>query len=125
MKFEIPIDVIPQGRPRFYNGVAVDPPKCRQFKEELAWKVKSLLTDHKLLTGKLRVHIEIFRNFRSETMKSYGDIDNLAKGILDALTGVVWKDDSQITRLEVDKNITDCKPYLIIWIEVIVNVQNF
>ena len=122
MHFEIPIDVIPQQRPRVYGKVAVDPPKCKEFKEELAMKVKSLLTDHKLLTGKLRVHIEIFRNFKSEIMKRYGDIDNLAKGILDALTGVVWKDDSQITKLEVDKNITDCKPYLIIWIKEIVDV---
>lgn len=32
-----------------------------------------------------------------------GDIDNYAKTILDALNGVAWIDDKQITRLSVEK----------------------
>lgn len=35
------------------------------------------------------------------------DIDNLAKGYLDALNGVVWLDDSQIVRLVVTKEYSD------------------
>lgn len=31
------------------------------------------------------------------------DVDNVAKACLDALTGVVWRDDSQIQRLQIEK----------------------
>jgi Holliday junction resolvase RusA-like endonuclease len=31
------------------------------------------------------------------------DADNVAKAVLDALTGVVWRDDSQVLRLRVEK----------------------
>lgn len=36
-------------------------------------------------------------------MQTYGDVDNLAKGPLDAATGILWKDDSDVARLDVEK----------------------
>lgn len=33
------------------------------------------------------------------------DLDKLARSILDALTGIVWADDEQVERLELDKTI--------------------
>ncbi len=35
--------------------------------------------------------------------KGKPDIDKLARAVLDALTGVCWKDDAQVVRLYVDK----------------------
>ena len=35
--------------------------------------------------------------------KNHGDCDNLAKGVLDSLNGIAYKDDSQIVSLEVHK----------------------
>lgn len=35
------------------------------------------------------------------------DVDNYAKGILDALTGVIWEDDNIIVHLEVRKFYSD------------------
>jgi len=31
------------------------------------------------------------------------DIDNLTKAILDALNGIVWKDDAQVTQINIQK----------------------
>lgn len=106
MKMTIPIDAIPQGRPRFYNGVAVDPPKSRQFKKDFAQLVSMLRTDSAIYTGELSVELHIYRNIKV-TSQRYGDIDNLVKGIFDALTGVLWKDDRQVTELLVTKNFAD------------------
>jgi Holliday junction resolvase RusA-like endonuclease len=36
------------------------------------------------------------------------DVDNIAKGALDALNGVLWKDDAQVADLRVRKVYTDC-----------------
>lgn len=42
--------------------------------------------------------------------RNLGDVDNLAKGALDALTGIAWDDDSQVVDLRVSKHFAnlDC-----------------
>lgn len=49
-------------------------------------------------TGELRVGVTYFSQGPSGL-----DVDNLAKPILDALTGVLWLDDSQVAELRVRK----------------------
>lgn len=111
MKITVPIDAIPQGRPRFYNSAAVDPPKSRQFKKDLSQLVSLLRTNSAIYTGELKVELHIYRQAskfkKGVTSKRYGDIDNLVKGIFDALTGVLWQDDKQISSLYVTKNLAD------------------
>lgn len=71
--------------------------------------------------AKVRLHYEelavsckfVFRRPKSHTNKSglkpeaplypREDVDNLAKGVLDALNGIAYLDDSQITRLLITK----------------------
>ena len=38
------------------------------------------------------------------------DADNVAKAIADALNGVVWQDDSEITRFVIEKHIDPANP---------------
>lgn len=40
------------------------------------------------------------------------DLDNLSKGVLDALNGVLWKDDCQITILHLEKAFCKEKPHV-------------
>ena len=48
------------------------------------------------------MYLEIFRRFKN-TSQRYGDLDNLAKGILDALNKILYADDSQIVSLTAEK----------------------
>ena len=119
MKLTIPIDVIPQGRPRFTKtGIAYDPPQSRKFKAQLAQLILAQDLPPKPFTGKISVRVEIYRQFKSATTPKFGDVDNLAKIILDAIndTGVVWKDDRLITELTIVK-ATASEPRVEIWIE--------
>ena len=119
MKLTLAIDTPPQGRPRFTRtGIAYDPPKSRLFKAQLAQLIRAQDLPPKPLSGNIRVRVEIYRNFNSATTPKFGDIDNLAKIILDAIndTGAVWLDDRLITKLEVLK-ATAPEPHVEIWIE--------
>ena len=105
MTLTIPIDAIPQGRPRFYNGRAYDPPECKKFKADFALMIRQQINDHEPFTGAVKVTLKICRNRKSAISKRFGDADNLAKIILDAITdtGAVWRDDCQVTDLHVIK----------------------
>ena len=118
MKIELPIEAVPQGRPRFYRGIAYDPPTSKQFKKDVATLANSL--DISAFSGAVKVRIDIYKSAtkfkKGVTSKRYGDIDNLTKAILDGLNGVVWKDDSQIVNLQVTKNL-DATPHIDLLIE--------
>ncbi len=58
-------------------------------------------------------------NFAATSPTKTPDADNLAKLIMDALTKVVWGDDKQITRLEVEKLWADERPETTVEIEAI------
>ena len=109
MQLHITIDIVPQGRPRFYRGIAYDPPKSRQFKKDLALIANSLVSS--AFSGEVKVKLDIYRQKskfkKGVTSKKYGDIDNLAKAVLDALNGICWHDDSQISDLHITKNLAD------------------
>lgn len=79
------------------------------------------------------IHLDVWANF--EIPKSYSkkrrqeceignemptkkpDIDNIAKVVLDALNGVAYHDDSQVTNLKVRKRYTIQAEHLIIQIQ--------
>lgn len=111
IKATIPIDVPPQGRPRFTRtGVAYDPPNSRKFKAAFALAILPHLKTTEPSTGGFSVHIKIYRAKNCTAVsKRFGDIDNLAKIVLDAITqtGAVWKDDSQVVELNVTKATAD------------------
>lgn len=50
------------------------------------------------LTGPLSLEVTLYFGTRRK-----GDIDNFNKLVLDALTGIVWEDDSQIEELRLRK----------------------
>ena len=65
----------------------------KAIKEAYAWEAKSQWRD-KPLTDDLHVHVTFYFGSRRKR-----DLDNQNKIILDALSGVVYEDDSQIAEL--------------------------
>jgi len=69
----------------------------KQKKEEMAWEAMSQYRG-KPLEGDLRVEVHL----RWGTRRNH-DVDNI-KSLLDAMTGILWEDDGQITDLRVTKS---------------------
>ena len=122
ISFEIMGEAQAQGRPRAgksYSGKTVlyDPAKSRDFKQY----VKLIAAQYKpqeLITGP--IYLEL--TFYQPTPKKYHtkpkqalieagallpvtkpDVDNLAKGVKDGLSKIIWQDDSQVVSMMVRK----------------------
>jgi Holliday junction resolvase RusA-like endonuclease len=116
IKFVVYGEAVAQGRPRFARRgdfvQTYDPEKSRNYKSMVrleALKVKP----EKPLEGPLSLVLYIYKSIpKSFSKKRYldavngiikpttkPDIDNVIKGIKDALKAVVWRDDSQIVRI--------------------------
>ena len=103
MNLTITIDAIPNKETAFGRH-AYTPAAIRNYKTAFALLVRSQVRDPPL-TGALKVELRIFRNRKSATARNFGDLDNFTKPILDACSGALWLDDSQIVDLHVSKAI--------------------
>lgn len=126
LKFEIPGDVQAQQRPkfsRFGNGVSVRDPKESKDYKSFVRLVASQVAPETLITEDIKLTIDVYRkmpkaisNSKKKLQQALNgelrpttkpDIDNLAKGIKDGLSKVIWHDDSQVTELIARKWYSD------------------
>lgn len=120
IRIEIPGEPVAQGRPRgFFNkhlgrAVFVDPKKSRSWKGAAQVHMREQLgADHQLITGPVRVEVIAFFTLAKShhRKKPVGrawklgrpDAENVLKAVLDAATGIVWQDDSQVVDVRVRK----------------------
>lgn len=124
LKIEIPGDVQAQQRPKFSrygNNVSVRDPKESKDYKSFVRLVASQVAPDTLITEEIRMSIDVYRKIpKSFSKKKHQqavdgvlrpttkpDIDNLAKGIKDGLSKVIWHDDSQVTELVARKWYSD------------------
>ena len=118
-EFEVPGKVIGKGRPRLnsYTGVVYTPTKTKDYESLVEQYFLLKYPRFKILEGRIKVSIiayfsipkatkksdinEILDNNISPTKKP--DIDNIVKAVLDSMNKFAFKDDNQITKLEVEK----------------------
>lgn len=111
---------VAQGRPKFSTAggfvKAYDPAKSRNYKDY----VRLAAAEHapaSLLEGPIGMMLTIYRSMPKSFSKRKAaaaeagelrpttkpDVDNYLKGVKDALKGVIWKDDSQVVEVFVQK----------------------
>ena len=118
-EFEVPGKVIGKGRPRLnsYTGVVYTPTRTKDYESLLEQYFLLKYPRFKALEGRIKINIiayfsipkttkkadinEMLENNISPTKKP--DIDNIVKSILDSMNKFAFKDDNQITKLEVEK----------------------
>lgn len=109
MKITIPIDPIPQPRPRFANGRAYQPKRIVDYKERIQLSALKFMAGKLPLEGAICARIIFYRKF-SPTSRNFGDWDNLGKAVCDALNGICYRDDSQIVACTVEKRTSEDSP---------------
>ncbi len=120
IKFTIPGAVQAQQRPRFsrQNGHVrtYDDKKSRNYKAHVQ-KCAARYAPEQLIDSAIELHIDVFHKLQQSGSKQLKadklahrvrptvkpDLDNLAKGIKDALTGMMWIDDAQVVDLIMHK----------------------
>ena len=113
----VPGDPVAKGRPRITTrggyARAYTPQKTRDYEARVAAEARKVMGGRKPLQGPLSVEIEAYMPIPASWSRgreyeaalqiieptSRPDLTNIAKAVEDALNGVVWKDDSQITEL--------------------------
>lgn len=88
------------------TGIRIMSSKARALKEDYMWQAKSQWRQ-KPREGDLEVCIKIYFGTKRKV-----DWDNFHKLSMDSLTGIVWKDDSQIQKATVEKFYDKALPRL-------------
>lgn len=129
MKFFIDGLPVAQARPkfaRFGNHVkAYDPEKSKNWKAYVAMVAAS--KGVRIQEGPLRLSLS-FHFVKPKSAKKRvhhivkPDLDNLIKGVKDALKGIAWMDDSQVVALGAFKSYSENPG---VWVEIMEQVENF
>ena len=122
-EFEIPGKIIGKGRPRLnsYTGAVYTPTRTKDYENLVMQYFMIKYPKFKQLEGRVSVEIESNFEVPKSTKKQdkilmlenkinpikKPDIDNIVKIILDAMNEIAFKDDTQITKLNVEKKYSE------------------
>lgn len=118
-EFEVPGKITGKARPRVntITGRAYTPENTKDYEMLIKQYFKVKYPRYETLEGRIKVKIIAYfaipkstsKNQREKMLKNdisptkKPDIDNIIKIILDALNKMAFKDDSQITKLDIEK----------------------
>ena len=98
---------------RFAGGRAYRTAESRAYEAEVALRARQAMAGRSPLAG----DVEVWMSCSLPDRRWMPDADGIAKGPLDGMRGIVYRDDRQVVRLVVDREIARAvAPYL--WIEV-------
>jgi Holliday junction resolvase RusA-like endonuclease len=80
------------------GGRGYTDPRVKAWQEKVAYEARYVMDGDEPLTGDLQVSLKFYLSDRRRK-----DLDNLSKGVLDALNGIVFVDDRQIVDLHLQK----------------------
>lgn len=89
---------VPKQSYRAVKGGGYTDPRVKNWANTVAHVAKMNMIDKDLFTGNISVELQFFL-----PDKRRKDWDNLAKNVMDALNGIVYRDDSQVTMATIEK----------------------
>lgn len=127
IQFEVPGKIVPKGRPRFARrGKFIStytPQRTKSYEQLIAWTAKA--AGVRLAEGPVSLTVTAFFKLPDSISKKERerrvtmghtqkpDCDNIVK-IMDALNGIAYHDDAQVTEMACSKQWTDQEEKLVI-----------
>lgn len=118
-EFEVPSKIIGKGRPRLntYTGSVYTPTRTKDYESLVEQYFLLKYPRYKTVEGRAKVSIVAYFEVPKSTSKSMKeqmlensisptkkpDIDNIIKVVLDSMNKFAFKDDTQITKVDVEK----------------------
>lgn len=118
-EFEVPSKIIGKGRPRLnsYTGQVYTPTRTKDYESLVEQYFLLKYPRYKTIEGRAKVSITAYFEVPKSTSKAMReqmldnvisptkkpDIDNVVKIVLDSMNKFAFKDDTQITKIEVEK----------------------
>ena len=114
IKIVAPLEPVPFPRPASNGKRRFNPPRYTQFKDALGLIARRAMGGQAPFSGAVKLTAEVYKNIVPTALK-FGDWDNHAKAICDALNGICYHDDKQITEAHI--TLIKGDPLIIITIE--------
>ena len=102
LRIEIEGDPIPAARPRYSVRRVYQPKRNVEYRQMIQSAARLAMKGKEPISGELCAVVKLYRKYKPAA-RNYGDADNHLKSVMDALTGICYKDDSQICRCVVEK----------------------
>ena len=111
MTFTVPGTPVPKGRPRFGSGHAYTPQRTKTYEAKVKMLALKARQEARLkpFQGDVSLYVQIWG-------LKQGDITNVVKALEDAMNGVIYDDDKQISYLEVER-FESAKPHVTVTVE--------
>lgn len=96
IKFTAPLEPVPFKRVNSNGKRRFNHPRYTSFKIQLGYFAKAAMQGRAPLQGAIKITFHVYKKI-VPTALNFGDWDNHAKAVSDALQGICFADDKQIT----------------------------
>ena len=120
-EFEVEGKIVGKERPRvnMYTGMVYTPNRTKEYEFLVQQSFKVQNPNFEMLDGRVAIEVIAYMSIPKNTSKvktqamldnqisptKKPDIDNIAKSILDAMNKFVFKDDNQVSKISVEKEL--------------------
>ena len=113
MRFAFSLETVPvpKERVRVVRGGSYTPKRVRDYERSVRLAAMAYAPKGWDKTGPMQLTVRMFtRRAYVDSGIAIGDVDNLAKSVLDAMNGVAYGDDSQVVDLQATKAVDRARP---------------
>ncbi len=114
IKFTVTTEPVPFKRAMTNGKRRFNDPRYFEYKLYLGLHARVAMQGQAPFDGAIRIHVDVFTKYEPTSLRA-GDVDNHLKAAMDALNGICYRDDRQITDAAV--NVFKGNPHVEIEVE--------